>query len=308
VLLEHCVLALGVGAGAALATGEPVGRAVDQLASALCVLFTFGRVGCLGAGCCHGRAWTGVIPRRLGLRRVPTQAMEIALWALLAGASAAAVVGAPTGAALTLVLGAYGPARFALEWVRGDRRPRALGLSESQWIAAAGVVVAVALRPVSWPLVALVGSGAVLTAGLWRSRGRWLEESAPSVRRVVERMRALGPDDAPRTFAHGSVSVGLSRPREAPPGTIAVSVHRASPPLAAEEAQALLGAIAAEAGGLVMGEVASRGATHLALLVVAAEAPDTEDGPGRAPGRTEARPPPTPDDERPDDYFGPVGG
>jgi len=43
VLLEHFVLALGVGAVAALATGEPVGRAVDQLASARCVLFAFGR-------------------------------------------------------------------------------------------------------------------------------------------------------------------------------------------------------------------------------------------------------------------------
>lgn len=304
VLLEHLALALGVGAAAAFAAGEPVLPALDQLASALCVLFTFGRVGCLGAGCCHGKAWAGAIPRRLGLRRVPTQLAEVGVWALLAlGSAGVAVFGAP-GAALAVVLGGYGPVRFALEWVRGDRRPRALGLTESQWIAAAAVAGAVALRPVSWGALALLASGAAVGAALWRTRGRWLESPAPSPRRVVERMRTLGPDDPPRTFPFGDVSVGLSRPREAPPGAVAVSVHRAEPPLPAAEAAAILGLIAAEGGGVVMGEILCRGATHLAFLAMPAGVVDADGGP--APARPAAGP--APDAERPDDYFGPVGG
>jgi hypothetical protein len=69
----------------------------------------------------------------------------------------------------------------------------------------------------------------------------------------------------------------------------------------------MLGAIAAEAGGVVLGEVLSRGPTHLAFLAM-----PPEDAAGGGPP-----PPKAPDDrgdgepsdgERPDDCFGPVTG
>ncbi len=156
---------LAAGGVVALYSAGPALAGLDVLAVALAVVHAVGRLGCLGAGCCHGRAvpWgvrygeehaaDGFPQGLVGVALAPVQAVEsLALTALaaaggllvLAGREAAGA-GPPPGSALALYVGGYGAVRFLLERWRGDRRPSFAGLSEAQWTALAALATVVAL-------------------------------------------------------------------------------------------------------------------------------------------------------------------
>jgi prolipoprotein diacylglyceryltransferase len=107
------------------------------------------RVGCLMAGCCHGRpaAWgvcyrdeharDGFTPYFVGLRLFPIQAIE-SFWVccLVLVGSALVLSGSVPGTAFSWYVMAYGIGRFTFEFARGDaERPYFAGFSEAQWIS-----------------------------------------------------------------------------------------------------------------------------------------------------------------------------
>src|SRR5262249_42966280 len=55
VLLEDVLIVLGVGAALARLERQPVAASLDLEVLALGTFLVFGRLGCLAAGCCHGR-------------------------------------------------------------------------------------------------------------------------------------------------------------------------------------------------------------------------------------------------------------
>lgn len=106
----------------------------------------FGRLGCLLAGCCHGRPadvpWAitftdpaAMVPRRwLGAPLHPTQLYEAAGEAVVAGLLLRLLDRAPAGTVTGAYFMMYGVLRFALEGFRGDVvagpwSGRALGLA-----------------------------------------------------------------------------------------------------------------------------------------------------------------------------------
>jgi prolipoprotein diacylglyceryltransferase/Fe-S-cluster containining protein len=135
-------------AGAALwLLDQPVLPYLDSTLLAMGLILAIGRIGCLMAGCCHGRphrwgvcyshahAAAGFAPELVGVKLIPIQAIE-SLWLLatVAAASALIVMGRPPGEPLFLYVMAYGAGRFVFEFARGDAaRPYALGFSEAQW-------------------------------------------------------------------------------------------------------------------------------------------------------------------------------
>jgi prolipoprotein diacylglyceryltransferase len=155
----HYQLAILAAGGAVVAwAGGPALTCLDVLAVGLAVVQAVGRLGCLGAGCCHGRAvpWgvryghehgeDGFPHRLVGVALAPVQAFEsLALWTLAAGGSALVIAGRAPGSALALYLAGYATARFLLERWRGDSRPSFAGLSEAQWTALAAMVAVTAL-------------------------------------------------------------------------------------------------------------------------------------------------------------------
>jgi prolipoprotein diacylglyceryltransferase len=74
---------------------------------------------------------------------IPVQLLEAGAAAMLVLACLFTLAStAPAGVALTLSLIGYAGARFGLELLRGDLRPRIAGLSEAQWTALAVTVAA----------------------------------------------------------------------------------------------------------------------------------------------------------------------
>ncbi|HET6950697.1 MAG TPA: prolipoprotein diacylglyceryl transferase family protein, partial [Acidimicrobiales bacterium] len=159
--------ALVVAAGVLALARQPVLASLDVAAPGLAVFLAGGRVGCLVAGCCHGRpAARGV---RYGARHVaeglpveyagvtllPVPALEAGALVAMAAATTAVVLGpAPAGAALTSYLLAHVAVRFWLELLRGDPgRPYLAGLSEAQWTALAVVVAACLAVAAGWRAV-----------------------------------------------------------------------------------------------------------------------------------------------------------
>ncbi len=158
---HHEIAVVLVAALLAAALGAPVAGHLDATVLGLGAFLAFGRIGCLCAGCCHGRAvrrgrGRGVVyghahgaelpPRLVGVPLVPVQALEALAVALLVGVALVLVLpsGNP-GAAAALYLSGYAAIRFTLELLRGDlRRPYVLGLSAAQWTSL-GVAATVAL-------------------------------------------------------------------------------------------------------------------------------------------------------------------
>lgn len=103
------------------------------------------RLGCLGAGCCHGvpttLPWGLVYPS--GERLHPSPVYESLGALLLCGA----LTHLPrVRDRVALFFGGYGALRFLVEFTRGDAgRGALLGLSTSQWLGALGVLVALVL-------------------------------------------------------------------------------------------------------------------------------------------------------------------
>jgi hypothetical protein len=155
----HHAIAIG-----AAATGVIVALDVrplpylDLSAVALATFLMFGRVGCLMAGCCHGKpAHVGVRYRDehvaagfahvlVGVRLFPSQALEAVLAFGLAAAGATEIAtGAAPGSACTLIVLGYAGGRFLIELTRGDQfRPFFAGFSEAQWISLAATAAVIA--------------------------------------------------------------------------------------------------------------------------------------------------------------------
>jgi hypothetical protein len=137
---------------------RPVLPYLDITIMGIGMFLACGRIGCLMVGCCHGRpsAWgiryrqehaaEGFAPYLVGVRLFPIQAVE-SLWVLFVviGGSMFVLQGRPPGTALAWYTIAYGSARFAFEFVRGDTdRPYTWGFSQGQWLSL-------------WLMLALIG-------------------------------------------------------------------------------------------------------------------------------------------------------
>jgi prolipoprotein diacylglyceryltransferase len=212
---------LFVGLSAALGTlwlaNAPLLPYFDIVVCLASVLTGFGRIGCLMAGCCHGRPWRhGVVyggahaadgfpSQFVGIRLVPVQAMESAWSFVVAAVCSAVVLRADTpGMALALFGIAHPAGRFLLEFFRGDERyPELRGLTTAQWIAAAMIAITLAIaRP--WLLLPVVGM--LVAIAIW-TRRRADTLLAPShVFEVIDaavRARDLGSIELPQVTSRG---------------------------------------------------------------------------------------------------------
>ena len=122
--------------------GRSIALWSNLTAPAIALFHTFGRIGCFLGGCCYGipSAW-GVTYRHSpvveanGISRFPVQLVEAA-WNLILFLLLSRLLRQGKGRLLPLYLALYAPARFLLEFLRGDSyRGIFFGLSTSQWIS-----------------------------------------------------------------------------------------------------------------------------------------------------------------------------
>ena len=133
------------------------GRALNVIFTALPLAHVIGRLGCLMAGCCYGAAcakpwsvtYTSELAARfagtpLGVPLHPSPIYEAVaeLFNFAVCASLWRRGEPPPWAVVFTWAGLYGIERFVLEFFRGDFRGAWLGLSTSQWLTAAMVLVA----------------------------------------------------------------------------------------------------------------------------------------------------------------------
>ena len=141
--LHFCLLG-GILAGALYlrVKGRSLALWSNLTAPAIALFHTFGRIGCFLGGCCYGipSAW-GVTYRHSpvveanGISRFPVQLVEAA-WNLILFLLLSRLLRQGKGRLLPLYLALYAPARFLLEFLRGDSyRGIFFGLSTSQWIS-----------------------------------------------------------------------------------------------------------------------------------------------------------------------------
>ncbi len=122
---------------------------MDIIPAVITVAHGFGRLGCLMAGCCHGKvtdAWYGIVMVNSGDRVVPVQLFEaIFLFAL----TAALLLMMKKGVRYQLptYLMAYGVWRFFIEYARADERGQTVVsfLSPSQLFSVVMITVGIAL-------------------------------------------------------------------------------------------------------------------------------------------------------------------
>ena len=130
-------LACWVGVGRTFMTSAQLRRATEAAVVPLLVAHALGRIGCFLAGCCYGRPLAGTdVPH-------PTQLYESLFLFSLALVSTR-VQRRTNISEITLYFLSYPTFRFFLEFLRGDERGNALGLSAPQWISI-GLVLAMAL-------------------------------------------------------------------------------------------------------------------------------------------------------------------
>jgi hypothetical protein len=154
VLLEQVWTAEACCALVLAAMRAPVLPYLDVTAPAIALFLGCGRVGCLLAGCCHGRpAELGIVygeaaaddgfPRHLvGVRLFPVQALEAAGLFAISATGLAALPFAPPGRVFAWFLATYAVLRFGTEGLRGDPRPHWLGLSVPRWMTLPGLASA----------------------------------------------------------------------------------------------------------------------------------------------------------------------
>ena len=219
IVLYEMLLASVAGSALVLWLAElPVRPGLDLVTIGCGVFLVFGRIGCLFAGCCHGRpnSWgiaygeaharAGFARYYIGIRLFPIQLVEsLAHGCLTAVAALILLSGNPAGIVALFYFLAYAVVRFALELARGDDdRSYALGLSEAQWLAVVTVWICVGLAT-RWTPAHANGFAAVATVlslaalcliGLTPrlAHSRWGLRHA---RRVSELARALGRLTAP---------------------------------------------------------------------------------------------------------------
>jgi hypothetical protein len=129
------------------ATRQPALPYLDVAILGVGLFLAIGRLGCLMAGCCHGRPWRwGVtyghehvdagFPEYLaGVRLFPIQPIESAFALVVVVTGILTILeGYPPGTAFTLYVLIYAAGRFCFEFFRGDpMRPYLWGFSEAQW-------------------------------------------------------------------------------------------------------------------------------------------------------------------------------
>lgn len=122
---------------------------LDIVVVSIALFIAIGRVGCLMAGCCHGRPCrhgisygkkhlrNGFVPFYANVGLFPTQLIESLVAFLLALVGSSLIVhGVVPGYVSAYVIIGYAGARFVLEFWRGDcTRLFGLGFSEAQWTA-----------------------------------------------------------------------------------------------------------------------------------------------------------------------------
>lgn len=181
VYYHHEVSILAVATALMAVLRRPPLPYLDATVLAVGAFLALGRVGCLMAGCCHGRpARRGVrygaahvaegFPGHLaGVPLLPVQATEAVGAAAMVATGVPIALHGPPGAALTWYVAAYGVLRFGLELARGDaERPYWLGFSQAQWYSVAlvagslagGLAAVLPLR--AWDLAAGVALAAAL--------------------------------------------------------------------------------------------------------------------------------------------------
>jgi hypothetical protein len=176
---HHEIAVLVVAGIVAAIAGAPVLRHLDATALGLGTFLALGRVGCLRAGCCHGRpsshgvrygdehARTGFPTYLLGVALVPVQLIEAGVVAALVTAGTIVSGGRP-GTAFGLYISGYAVARFGLETLRGDAVRRYWhGLSEAQWTSlaiAAGAAVAAAAGAIPGVIPHVLAAAVLLVA------------------------------------------------------------------------------------------------------------------------------------------------
>ncbi|MBN2006744.1 MAG: prolipoprotein diacylglyceryl transferase [Anaerolineae bacterium] len=174
---------------------QPAPAYLDLAAIGIAVMIGCGRIGCLAAGCCHGRpsrlgarygvcygpehVAEGMEPYLAGVRLFPVQALGSAGGWLIAAVGVLLVLGgSPPGTVFGWHVTAYGVGRFGLEFLRGDAGRRYWkGFSEAQWTALVTIGLLVGAEALGWlPLYAwhwVVGAGlalAMIAVSVWRRR------------------------------------------------------------------------------------------------------------------------------------------
>jgi hypothetical protein len=170
VYYHHEIAVVVVAALLLAALRQPVLAYLDATLLGVGAFLAFGRIGCLMAGCCHGRpsafgvcyrdehAEIGLPRYFVGVRLFPIQAVESGWVACLVIVGALMIWrGAAPGAAFAFYVVLYDLGRFLFEWVRADLgRPYYAGFSEAQWISLA----------LTW-LVTLLGIAGLLPFAAW---------------------------------------------------------------------------------------------------------------------------------------------
>jgi prolipoprotein diacylglyceryltransferase len=179
---HYAAATVGVATALLVVTGEPIVAYLDIVAVGFAALNVPGRMGCLSAGCCHGRphrwgvrydddaASEGFPEHLVGVTLLPVQAAESALSLFLVVAGSAwLLLGAQPGNVLALSITVYAVGRFALEFLRGDSPRRyVLGFSEAQWTSVSLSIAVAATMSVKADLLGLLytAPAAVLVAAL----------------------------------------------------------------------------------------------------------------------------------------------
>src|SRR5690606_12066296 len=216
-LLEIFAIALAVEFLLTDSSNLPTLEYLDATVAGICVLVAIGRIGCLSAGCCYGvEADVGLVyPHECGgdgkTRRLPVQLMDGIVWMLLACVCWTLVGKAEPGVALATVLLGYGVARYALEFLRGDRRPQWRGRSLSQWLSLVAIlgggILGQQIRGWDLGVAILIISGLVAWAIMARAGAKWLHPE-PSLEQLGE-LEALASDwSASRPRQITTVQVG----------------------------------------------------------------------------------------------------
>jgi hypothetical protein len=214
----HQLLAvLAVSAGLLSLLRQPVLPYLDLTLMGVGTMLAVGRLGCLMAGCCHGRPsdWgvcykqeylaAGFPSHFVGVRLFPLQAIE-AGWvglAVLVG-SLRLLAGAVPGEALAFYLLAYAAGRFIFEFLRGDPdRCYRLGFSEAQWTSLLIALFVLGFEAFGWlPLLRfhLAIAGMLFGTAIWMVVGHNLgsgftEISARQLDEIARAVSRISPSD-----------------------------------------------------------------------------------------------------------------
>ena len=112
------------------------------------IAHAFGRIGCLFAGCCHGKptdAWSGIYSYNAGTVVVPTQLFEAIFLFVLSGVLALMFFKFHSKDTMAIYLVSYGIWRFVIEYFRADYRGSFIpGLSPSQFWSIIMVILGIA--------------------------------------------------------------------------------------------------------------------------------------------------------------------